>query len=56
MVAARESGADDPQQFLEYLRRMRRGYDPQHDGPSAHMRLVDDIQEFEARERDKARR
>lgn len=50
MAAARENGAEDPRDFLEYLRQKRRGYDPRHDGPSRLMKLVDDVQEFERRE------
>jgi len=49
MLAARANGADDPQHFLEFLRQQRRGYSPDHDGPSELMRLVDDIQNYELR-------
>ena len=48
--AAKENGATDPLHFLEYLRRMRRGYDPRVDGASKLMTLVDDIQKFEKEE------
>ncbi|HYQ03712.1 MAG TPA: hypothetical protein VER96_33795 [Polyangiaceae bacterium] len=48
--AARENNATDPLHFLEYLRRMRRGYDPRVDGPSALMTLVDEIAKFEVEE------
>ncbi len=48
--AARENNAADPLHFLEYLKRMRRGYDPRGDGPSKLMALVDDIQKFEVKE------
>jgi hypothetical protein len=49
-VAARENNAADPLHFLEYLRRMRRGYDPKVDGPSKLMTLVDEINKFEREE------
>lgn len=48
--AARENNATDPLHFLEYLRRMRRGYDPDRDGPSKLMALVDEIKKFETEE------
>lgn len=48
--AAKENGAADPLRFLEYLRKMRRGYDPAHDGPSKLMALVDAIGKFEVEE------
>lgn len=48
--AARENNAADPLHFLEYLKRMRRGYDPRVDGPSKLMQLVDDIAKFEVEE------
>ncbi|HYQ30404.1 MAG TPA: hypothetical protein VER04_24410 [Polyangiaceae bacterium] len=48
--AARENNAADPLHFLEYLRRMRRGYDPRTDGPSKLMTLVDEINKFEKEE------
>lgn len=48
--AAKENGAADPLHFLEYLRKMRRGYDPAHDGPSKLMDLVDAIGKFEVEE------
>lgn len=49
-AAARENNAADPLHFLEYLRRMRRGYDPKSDGPSKLMTLVDEINKFEVEE------
>ena len=48
--AAKENNAADPLHFLEYLRRMRRGYDPRTDGASKLMELVDQINKFEAEE------
>jgi len=48
--AARENNAADPLHFLEYLRRMRRGYDPRTDGTSKLMTLVDEINKFEKEE------
>lgn len=48
--AARENNAADPLHFLEYLRRMRRGYDPRVDGSSKLMTLVDEINKFETEE------
>jgi hypothetical protein len=51
--AARENNATDPLHFLEYLRRMRRGYDPKVDGPSKLMTLVDEINKFEREETDR---
>jgi len=48
--AARDNNAADPLHFLEYLRRMRRGYDPKVDGPSHLMKLVDEINKFEKEE------
>lgn len=54
--AARENGAEDPREFLAWLARKRRGYDARVDGPSELMNLVDDIAEFEQRERDLAER
>lgn len=49
-AAARENNAADPLHFLEYLRRMRRGYDPKVDGSSKLMTLVDEINKFEREE------
>ena len=48
--AARENNARDPLHFLAYLRKMRRGYDRDHDGPSKLMTLVDEIDKFEREE------
>lgn len=48
--AAKEFGASDPMQFLEYLRRMRRGYHREFDGPSVMMDLIDEIAAFELKE------
>jgi len=48
--AARQNNAADPLHFLEYLKRMRRGYDPEVDGPSQLMDLVDEIKRFEVEE------
>lgn len=49
-AAARENNAADPLHFLEYLRRMRRGYDPRVNGTSKLMTLVDEINKFEVEE------
>jgi len=48
--AARQNNAADPLHFLEFLKRMRRGYDPDVDGPSLLMDLVDEIKKFEVEE------
>lgn len=48
--AAKENNDSDPLHFLEYLRRMRRGYDPRTDGVSKLMTLVDEINKFETEE------
>jgi hypothetical protein len=50
---ARKNGRDvivDPLGYLEYLRKMRRGYDPKVDGLSPLMTLVDEINKFEKEE------
>jgi len=49
--AARAADAE-PYEFLQYLYRMRRGYDPHHDGKSALMDLVDQIADFELRKKE----
>lgn len=49
-VAAKAVGAD-PMDYLGYLNRMRRGYDPRHDGPSELMSLVDQIRDYELRKK-----
>ena len=48
--AANDVGEKDALKFLEYLRKMRRGYDPKKDGPSQLMKLVDEINTFEREE------
>lgn len=48
--AAKQNNAADPLHFLDYLRKMRRGYDPDMDGPSSLMKLVDAINKFEREE------
>jgi len=56
MLAAREFGAEDPREFLEFLRQQRRGYSATHDGPSELMRLVDAIDDYERREAERRSR
>jgi len=56
LVAAREFGYGNPQEFLQVMRQVRRGYLPEHDGPSEMMRLVDEIADYERRESDRRRR
>ncbi len=48
---AADCGETDPVAFLVHLRQARRGYDKAHDGASACMKLVDDIDALDERER-----
>ncbi len=52
---AADCGETDPVAFLVHLRQAKRGYDKAHDGVSACMQLVDDIDALDERERKWAR-
>lgn len=50
-LIAEDFGENDPVRFLMAMRQERRGYDPKHDGKSKVMKLLEEIDELDERER-----